>query len=69
MGLTRECGFDSQRLDLFFFTTVSFVAVGRILSLLSDELEVKPAGKVSGGVKQPTCMSTKIRMRGAMPPS
>jgi len=38
-------------LEMFFLTTVSFVAVCRILSLLSDELEVKPSGKVAGGVK------------------
>jgi hypothetical protein len=38
-------------LEEFFFTTMPFVAVGRILGLLSDELEVKPSGKVAGGVK------------------
>ena len=48
--MIREWGFDSQRLELFFFTTVFVVAVRRILSL-SDELEVKPNCKVAGGVK------------------
>jgi hypothetical protein len=38
-------------LEVFFFTTVPFVAVGRILSLLADELEVNSSGKVAGGVK------------------
>ena len=38
-------------LEVFFFTTMSFVAVGRMLNLLSDELEVKPSGKVAGGVQ------------------
>jgi len=38
-------------LEVFSFTTVSFVAVGCILSLLSDELELKPSGKVARGVK------------------